>query len=56
VLAKVSRDRFMLELSKQYPEYAFHIHKGYGTTAHYDLIRKHGPSSVHRQTFLKKMH
>lgn len=56
ILAKVSRDRFMLELSKEYPEYYFHLHKGYGTDKHYDQIRIYGPSSVHRQTFLKKMH
>lgn len=56
ILAKVSRDRFMLALSKEYPEYFFEIHKGYGTQKHYDQIRLYGPSSVHRQTFLKKMH
>lgn len=56
ILAKVSRDRFMRNLSSQFPEYDFHIHKGYGTQGHYDMIRKFGPSSVHRRTFLKKMH
>ncbi len=56
ILAKVSRDRFMLELSKEYPEYHFHVHKGYGTQIHYDQLRLYGPSAVHRQTFLKKMH
>lgn len=56
ILAKVSRDRFMSELSEKYPEYAFHIHKGYGTTTHYERIRKYGPSKVHRKTFLKKLH
>lgn len=56
ILAKVSRDRFMLELSNAYPEYFFHVHKGYGTQIHYEQLRKHGPSSVHRQTFLRKMH
>jgi len=56
ILAKVSRDRFMRDLSEEYPEYAFHIHKGYGTTVHYERIREYGPSSVHRRTFLKKLH
>ncbi len=56
ILAKVSRDRFMRELSLAYPEYSFHIHKGYGTQAHYESLKKFGPSSVHRQTFLKKLH
>lgn len=56
ILAKVSRDRFMRELSEAYPEYLFHVHKGYGTQIHYEQLKKHGPSSVHRQTFLKKMH
>jgi ribonuclease HII len=56
ILAKVSRDRFMQELSKQYPEYLLHVHKGYGTQKHYDQLRAYGPSPVHRRTFLKKMH
>lgn len=56
ILAKVSRDRFMRELSSQYPEYCFEKHKGYGTKLHYELIHRHGPSSVHRKSFLKKMH
>jgi ribonuclease HII len=56
ILAKVSRDRFMLELSIEYPEYCFHLHKGYGTQKHYDMLKKFGPSEVHRQTFLKNMH
>ncbi len=56
ILAKVSRDRFMRELSEQYPEYGFHIHKGYGTAKHYGMLREFGPSPVHRKTFLKKMH
>ena len=56
VLAKVSRDRVMLELAEQYPEYGFAQHKGYGTAAHYAAIRQFGPSPVHRPSFLKKMH
>ena len=56
ILAKVSRDRFMLELAEKYPEYAFEKHKGYGTKLHYERLREHGPSEVHRLSFLKKMH
>jgi len=56
ILAKVSRDRFMLELDKKYPEYMFFKHKGYGTKLHYEMLRTYGPSPVHRKTFLKKMH
>ena len=56
VLAKVSRDRFMLELDRQYPAYQFAQHKGYPTKAHYQAIRENGVSPVHRKTFLKKMH
>ena len=55
VLAKVSRDRFMLELAEKYPQYAFEKHKGYGTKLHYEKIREHGISTVHRRTFLKKI-
>ena len=56
ILAKVSRDRFMLEMDKRYPEYCFAKHKGYGTKLHYEKIREFGPSEIHRMTFLKKMH
>ena len=56
VLAKVSRDRFMLELDREYPAYQFAQHKGYPTKAHYQAIRENGISPVHRKTFLKKMH
>ena len=56
VLAKVTRDRFMLELAEQYPEYAFEKHKGYGTKLHYERLREFGPSPVHRRSFLKKLH
>lgn len=55
VLAKVSRDRYMLELCKSYPQYGFEKHKGYGTAAHYAAIEAHGISPVHRVTFLKKL-
>ena len=55
ILAKVSRDRFMVELAEQYPQYAFEKHKGYPTKLHYRLLRQYGPSPVHRKTFLKKL-
>ena len=55
ILAKVSRDRFMLELDKQYPQYNFAKHKGYGTQFHIDMLRQYGASPVHRKTFLKKI-
>lgn len=56
ILAKVTRDRYMLEMAEKYPEYAFEKHKGYGTKLHYAAIREHGMSPVHRPSFLKKMH
>ena len=54
VLAKVSRDDVMLEFARQYPEYGFDIHKGYGTKAHYAALTQYGPCPIHRRTFLKK--
>ena len=56
VLAKVSRDRYRLEMAEKYPEYGFDRHKGYGTKLHYDAIRQYGPCPIHRLSFLKKMH
>ena len=56
ILAKVTRDRYMLQLAQQYPQYGFEKHKGYGTAAHYAAIRTFGPSPVHRMSFLRKMH
>ena len=53
ILAKVSRDRHLLELDKQYPQYGFAGHKGYGTKAHYEALEQYGPSPVHRMTFLR---
>ncbi len=53
ILAKVSRDRFMLELDKEYPQYQFAKHKGYGTKLHYEMLTEHGISPCHRMTFLK---
>ncbi len=55
IIAKVSRDRFMLEIDRQYPEYQFSKHKGYGTKLHYEMIEKYGVSKVHRRSFLKKI-
>lgn len=55
ILAKVTRDRLLLEYDKKYPEYNFAKHKGYGTAEHMDAIRKYGPSEVHRPSFLKKL-
>ncbi len=55
ILAKVSRDRYMYELDKQYPQYCFAQHKGYGTKLHYECIEKYGISEHHRLTFLKNI-
>ena len=56
ILAKVTRDDLMLEVAKQYPEYGFDIHKGYGTKAHYEALRACGASPVHRNSFLRKFY
>lgn len=56
VLAKVSRDDIMLEMAEKYPEYGFEVHKGYGTKAHYEALRAHGHSPIHRMSFLKKFY
>ena len=56
ILAKVSRDDLMVEMAQKYPEYGFEIHKGYGTKAHYAALTAHGPSPIHRMTFLKKFY
>lgn len=55
IIAKVSRDRFMLKIAEEYPEYQFEKHKGYGTKLHYEMIDKYGVSPVHRRSFLKKV-
>ena len=55
ILAKVTRDRYMAEIDKQYPEYCFAKHKGYGTKLHYEKIAEYGICSEHRRTFLKKI-
>ena len=56
VLAKVTRDDMMEELSKEYPEYGFEVHKGYGTKAHYAALTEYGPCPIHRISFLKKFY
>jgi ribonuclease HII len=55
ILAKVSRDRLVLEYDKELPEYGFAAHKGYGTAAHIEAIKKYGPSKYHRPAFLKNI-
>lgn len=56
ILAKVSRDRYMLEMAERYPEYEFERHKGYPTPRHYELLRRYGPCPIHRGSFLKKFY
>lgn len=56
ILAKVSRDDYMLEMAQQYPQYGFEVHKGYGTKAHYAALAESGPCPIHRMTFLKKLY
>ena len=56
VLAKVSRDDWMISMAEKYPEYGFEIHKGYGTRAHYQALEAYGPSPIHRMSFLKKFY
>lgn len=56
ILAKVTRDDLMLEMAKEYPEYGFEVHKGYGTKSHYAALTEHGPCPTHRMTFLKKFY
>ena len=53
VLAKVTRDRLMLEYDDLYPEYGFAKHKGYGTKQHIEALKKYGPCPIHRRTFIK---
>ena len=54
ILAKVARDRYMLEMAEKYPQYAFEKHKGYGTKLHYEKLDEFGACEIHRQSFLKK--
>ncbi|MCL2054981.1 MAG: ribonuclease HII [Oscillospiraceae bacterium] len=54
ILAKVSRDRYMLKMAEKYPQYQFEKHKGYGTKLHYEMLEKYGVCEIHRLSFLKK--
>ena len=54
VMAKVTRDRLMLQYAEKYPEYGFEQHKGYGTKLHIEMIKKYGPCPIHRMSFIKK--
>ena len=54
ILAKVTRDRMMIEYDQIYPEYGFAKHKGYGTAAHIAALKEYGPCPIHRRTFIKK--
>lgn len=56
ILAKVTRDDYMLQMAEKYPAYSFEVHKGYGTKAHYAAISEYGPCPIHRVTFLKKFY
>lgn len=56
ILAKVTRDRYMIKMAEAYPQYGFERHKGYGTRQHYAALREHGASPIHRMSFLRKMH
>ena len=56
ILAKVTRDDFMLQMAQEYPRYGFEVHKGYGTKAHYAALQECGPCPIHRMTFLKKLY
>ena len=55
IIAKVTRDRMMVEYDSLFPEYGFAEHKGYGTAAHYTALKKYGPCMIHRKTFLKNL-
>lgn len=54
IIAKVTRDKIMVDFAKKYPEYGFREHKGYGTSAHYEAIMRHGACGIHRLTFRLK--
>lgn len=56
ILAKVSRDDWMLEMDDTYPQYGFSVHKGYGTKVHYQALTQYGPCPIHRRSFLKKFY
>jgi len=56
ILAKVTRDDYMVQMAEEYPQYGFEIHKGYGTKVHYAALEQFGPCPIHRNTFLKKFY
>ncbi len=56
IIAKVTRDRMMIDISKKFPQYGFESHKGYGTKKHYESIKKYGILDIHRKSFLKSLH
>lgn len=56
VLAKVTRDDYMLQMAEEYPAYGFDVHKGYGTKVHYQALSQFGPCPIHRMSFLKKFY
>lgn len=56
ILAKVTRDDYMMQMAQTYPQYGFDVHKGYGTKAHYEALSQYGHSPIHRMTFLKKFY
>lgn len=55
IMAKVTRDRYMKKISDKYPAFNFDIHKGYGTKGHIEAIKKHGPSELHRKSFISRI-
>lgn len=55
ILAKVERDNFMVKIAEKYPQYLFEKHKGYGTKAHIEAIKKYGPCEIHRKSFIRKI-
>ena len=56
ILAKVTRDRYMVEMDARYPQYGFAVHKGYGTQKHYEALRQYDACPIHRRSFLKKFY
>ena len=52
ILAKVTRDRLMVQIAEKYPEYGFEKHKGYGTKVHIEALKQYGPTPIHRKSFL----
>lgn len=55
IAAKVTRDQYMMKISKKYPHFNFHVHKGYGTKAHIQAIKEHGPSDLHRKSYISRI-